>query len=90
MSTFLDHYKAIKIKTGVKALGIIGTLDKWEAELPNGEKIDELQITPEDIAAAKIIRQSEEAELAAEKAAKKAAVLTKLGLTSDEVAALLG
>ena len=88
MSNFLNHYKAIKIKTGVKALGIIGTPDKWEAELPNGQKIDESQITIEDVEAAKIIRQNEEAELAAEKAAKKASLLAKLGITADEATLL--
>lgn len=55
-----------------------------------GETI-ERQYTPEEIAEveANVIKQNERAEAEAIKAAEKAAVLAKLGLTADEVAALL-
>jgi hypothetical protein len=50
-----------------------------------------LEIEANEAAAAVYLEQKAEADrLAAEKAATKEAVLAKLGLTADEVAALLG
>jgi hypothetical protein len=89
MKTFIDHYKAIQIKTGLKADGIVGTVEEWVAELPNGTTISNVEISAEEIAAAKIIRENEEIATKETKAAEKTAVLAKLGLTAEEVAALL-
>jgi hypothetical protein len=65
-----------------------------EHNVTTGEVL-EIELTPQEIAereamiAAKQAQKLAEAEAAATKAAEKTAVLAKLGLTSQEVAALL-
>jgi len=66
-----------------------------EINCETGEVIERalttLEIEANEAAAAVYLEQkAEEDRLAAEKAATKEAVLAKLGLTADEVAALLG
>lgn len=89
IETFIDHYKAIEIKTGLKANGIIGTIEEWVAELPDGSTIDNHSIIPEEVQAAKIIREAEKVTFLENRASEKAALLAKLGISENEAKLLL-
>lgn len=89
MNSFIDLYKAIEIKTGLKADGIVGTYDEWVAELPNGNVISSSDFTVEEIENAKTIRENEEFLALQKKLQDKAILLKKLGITEDEAKLLL-